>query len=72
MKIKVAIEIGVKAIALTMGLTFPYVPIWGKVIFLIVFWILRIRDIENDKKWTSVSAIFLIGMIVAYMAKQFL
>jgi uncharacterized membrane protein (DUF2068 family) len=67
MKKRVALEIVVKAIAFAMGLAFPYVRIWWKIVFLVVYLLLRVWDLDKGRRWNSVSPFFFIGMIIAYI-----
>lgn len=72
MHMKSVVNVGLRAIALILGIVFPSVTSIWKIIILVTFIAFRVMDIENDKKLMGVTSLFFIGMIASFTFKLFL
>jgi hypothetical protein len=56
-----------RTLAFGIGIAFPFVSILWKTIILILFFIFRVIDIERNRMLISVTSLFFLGMISAYL-----
>lgn len=58
-----------RALALVIGLVFPFVTALWKIIILIAFLLFRVIDIEKEKAIFGATPLFFIGMMIAFTYK---
>lgn len=58
-----------RALALVIGLVFPFVTALWKIIILIAFLLFRVIDIEKEKAIFGATPLFFIGMLIAFTYK---
>lgn len=69
--VKSAGYIGMRVLAFGIGLSFPFVSVLWKVIFLILSFLFRVIDIEKEKKMWGATPLFFFGMIIGFTYKLF-